>query len=489
MGTKTIVKDESTQTYRYVNTLGKKEQVNTELLSYIEAQRIQSVMPITGVETLNNKRGRILTIDLKDTYSIRTRLTKEKISSSEFLILLKDLNDAINELVASGITINYAELNIDRVFINPDGRLKLTIWGTQDPQNTGSVLDMFIEMSNLARPRTKSDSTLIEEYKQLFATPSDPAVYMDSINTFIEKQYSELEKYLINMYRKKGHQIEGEPDAKDLQKLNSLEQENEELKEKVIELNRKLVSKIDTQTQQPQYQPEPRPQAQPEITSDAISKLIEQKLAEALGNVTQSQTQPQTQVQQQVRPQTQPQPQVQEPQLEEISYAPDLDNDTDEYIPAPADAPEPLEEQSATTVLDNDVYNDTDILAIKRKQELEEQEFLNSDATSVLVDDNTTIKPQLIRNSNKDIVEIKSGTSVVGKNRVKSDIFIDDNPAVSNRHAIIEYEAGAESLDITDESSNGTFVNGYKIPAGMPSTLYDGDIISFANEQYELKFK
>ena len=60
-----------------------------------------------------------------------------------------------------------------------------------------------------------------------------------------------------------------------------------------------------------------------------------------------------------------------------------------------------------------------------------------------------------------------------------------DAPAVSRRHALIDRDD--RGLFITDlESTNGTWVNGRRLPSGRQSPLSDGDRVRLADCEYEL---
>ena len=71
----------------------------------------------------------------------------------------------------------------------------------------------------------------------------------------------------------------------------------------------------------------------------------------------------------------------------------------------------------------------------------------------------------------------------------KADIpndYIIKNSAVSRNHAYLQLTEGGAS--ITDNnSSNGTFVNGERIPALAVIELKNGDIVRLANEEYIFK--
>lgn len=58
-----------------------------------------------------------------------------------------------------------------------------------------------------------------------------------------------------------------------------------------------------------------------------------------------------------------------------------------------------------------------------------------------------------------------------------------DNVMVSRNHAILSWECGIYYVEDND-STNGTYVNGSKIPPYQPIQIKEGDIICFANEKY-----
>lgn len=59
------------------------------------------------------------------------------------------------------------------------------------------------------------------------------------------------------------------------------------------------------------------------------------------------------------------------------------------------------------------------------------------------------------------------------------------NVMVSRKHAVITMECGGYYIEDLD-STNGTFINGSRIPPYEPILVRDGDQISFANEKFRL---
>jgi FHA domain-containing protein len=64
-----------------------------------------------------------------------------------------------------------------------------------------------------------------------------------------------------------------------------------------------------------------------------------------------------------------------------------------------------------------------------------------------------------------------------------NDLVIDD-PSVSKRHAVIQWDASTLRAHIEDQgSSNGTYLNGRPVmPGGMP--VRDGDLVRFGQTQF-----
>ncbi len=72
----------------------------------------------------------------------------------------------------------------------------------------------------------------------------------------------------------------------------------------------------------------------------------------------------------------------------------------------------------------------------------------------------------------------------IGKTKHETDFWIDNN-AVSRKHADILMEQGQYYIfDLG--STNGTFLDGKRIPVGAKVLLNDGMIVSFANAQYRI---
>lgn len=75
---------------------------------------------------------------------------------------------------------------------------------------------------------------------------------------------------------------------------------------------------------------------------------------------------------------------------------------------------------------------------------------------------------------------------VIGKDKIKTDYYVQNNPAVSRIHATIVFEkANYYVQDIN--STNGTFVNGERLEKGKRVLLHNGDKIMLGNEEFDFK--
>ena len=116
------------------------------------------------------------------------------------------------------------------------------------------------------------------------------------------------------------------------------------------------------------------------------------------------------------------------------------------------------------------------------------------EATSVLIDDDEATSllsegaqisyPYLMRKSSFDRTDINKPVFRIGKERSYVDYFVADNNAVSRIHADIITKNNC--CFVKDENStNGTYVNGSRINPNEEVQIFDGDIITFANDEFE----
>lgn len=135
-----------------------------------------------------------------------------------------------------------------------------------------------------------------------------------------------------------------------------------------------------------------------------------------------------------------------------------------------------------TSLLDDDNNEPTSLLVDDEDE-----------ATSLLIDDEPTsllsegpqiTYPYLIRKNSFDRTDINKPVFRIGKERSYVDYFVADNNAVSRIHADIITKNN--SFFVKDENStNGTYVNGNRLSPKEEVQVFDGDIITFANEEFE----
>lgn len=99
-----------------------------------------------------------------------------------------------------------------------------------------------------------------------------------------------------------------------------------------------------------------------------------------------------------------------------------------------------------------------------------------------------TVRATLERCGTGDVYTIKQDEVLVGKDRLGADIYIDGNPAVSRRHALITSRGGR--FYITDmRSLNHTFVNGRELRAEQEVEIKDGSRFCLADENFIFRIR
>jgi len=74
----------------------------------------------------------------------------------------------------------------------------------------------------------------------------------------------------------------------------------------------------------------------------------------------------------------------------------------------------------------------------------------------------------------------------IGKAYGSVDLFIDNNSAISRKHAEIIYKDDGYYI-VDTNSTNHVFVDGKKISAGIPVPISDGTVIRLGNEAFEFR--
>lgn len=92
----------------------------------------------------------------------------------------------------------------------------------------------------------------------------------------------------------------------------------------------------------------------------------------------------------------------------------------------------------------------------------------------------------LIRKKNGENIVINKDNFVIGKDSLNIDYRIADNSAISRRHALIK-KVNGEVIIEDNSSTNGTFVNGGRLPKGQSKAIKNGDVIKLANEEFDYR--
>ena len=90
----------------------------------------------------------------------------------------------------------------------------------------------------------------------------------------------------------------------------------------------------------------------------------------------------------------------------------------------------------------------------------------------------------MIRKKTNERVPVSGPSFTIGKERSRVNYCISDNTSVSRCHARI-MRKGAQYFVTDMNSTNYTFVNGVKVMPGQEVQLNNGDIVRFADEDFE----
>ena len=135
-----------------------------------------------------------------------------------------------------------------------------------------------------------------------------------------------------------------------------------------------------------------------------------------------------------------------------------------------------------TSLLDDDNNEPTSLLV--EDEDEATSLLIDDEATSLLSEGAQISYPYLIRKNSFDRMDINKPVFRIGKERSYVDYFVADNNAVSRIHADIITKNN--SFFVKDENStNGTYVNGDRLSPNEEVQVFDGDIITFANEEFE----
>ncbi len=108
----------------------------------------------------------------------------------------------------------------------------------------------------------------------------------------------------------------------------------------------------------------------------------------------------------------------------------------------------------------------------------------DNDDTLYIEQEETLIRPYLIRQKTGDRIDIDRAMFRIGRSKNETDYQISDNQAIGRKHAYIEY-LNNEYFIVDMKSKNYTFVNGMKIQENIEVKLSHGDIVRLANEEFQ----
>lgn len=94
--------------------------------------------------------------------------------------------------------------------------------------------------------------------------------------------------------------------------------------------------------------------------------------------------------------------------------------------------------------------------------------------------------PKLLRVETDEEKPIDKAVFRVGKDNNYADFYIANNPAISRNHAEI-ITRGNRYFVIDLNSTNKTMVNGYELPGHQEFEIFDGDHVTFADEEFIFK--
>lgn len=152
--------------------------------------------------------------------------------------------------------------------------------------------------------------------------------------------------------------------------------------------------------------------------------------------------------------------------------APDYDDPTSLLNEGDLDDP--------TSLLECDIDDPTSLL-----DEDEATSLLSDDEPTSLLSEGPQITyPYLIRKNSFDRTDINKPVFRIGKERSYVDCFVANNNAISRIHADIITRNNCYFVK-DENSTNGTYVNGNRLSPKEEVQVFDGDIITFANEEFE----
>jgi len=145
-----------------------------------------------------------------------------------------------------------------------------------------------------------------------------------------------------------------------------------------------------------------------------------------------------------------------------------------------------LNDEEATGLLSDEeptgLLNDEEPTGLLNDEE--KTSLLNDEEpTGLLKNDNYISFATLYRTSTGESIQIDKFVFRLGREKSSCDYFIQNNNAVSQRHANI-ITRGRQRFIVDLNSLNRTFVNEMPIPSGQEIELYESDSIKLGNEEF-----
>ena len=131
-----------------------------------------------------------------------------------------------------------------------------------------------------------------------------------------------------------------------------------------------------------------------------------------------------------------------------------------------------------TKTQDMDHFNKEDKVRIKS----------NSEKTEILAEPSKErkVKFSLINKATGEVIEVRRSVFRIGKDKDFNDYVVEDNKTVSRKH--IELISKNSKVYIKDlHSTNGTFIDGFRLPSDTELELKNGQKVVLSNEEFRVE--
>ncbi len=453
--------------YTISATFNRREKLNIELINALKNDPLDALLPLTSQITPKMSN---LKVSLQGLYSVEVRL-QDPVSSSEALMLLKGLVDSFSNIMDYGVSADYVVMNLDRVFIKPDGTISWLTWANEAQNNESTLLDLLYTLTEMFKPRSKRDEKFIQAYSELFQQQLNTnEEFLDSILSFINKQYTALEKKIIKEYQEKGNTIE-QPggNSEKVMELNQViadkDRELTDIKSNLDTLSNGLLAKDE--------------ELSSTLTQVSDLKSKNEELEQQIEKLKQVSVVPPQPTQPQPQPYINPKPQFTQPQPT-FQSAP-VQN-TPQFVQAPTQQPQQNPEPSFSKPSIT-----SDLTKYYSEQEDGDEFEIGGETTVLGLDDEDRFVLHLITTGGIDTV-ITETTTTLGKGKT-NDIILKD-VAVSGKHARLNFDDLKGEATITDlQSTNGTFINNSRLTASVGVLLSEGDLLRLGRTDFTVHYE